>query len=463
MQARADAMPGDPARSILSAPTVAELDLLLTAQLAVAWAGEGHVGEEPRLGWWRSDLTSEFGGRDLFQRLLPRTAPLGHAAGRPRGRPPHRRRAARAGQQPRRRHLPVPPRLRPRRAGRGAPPASSSAESSPPRTRSPACVPCSPPPGTPPPSPPGCRPTARPSSRWSRSAAASSASSPEPLDELVPAWSPASPAAPRSTRSPTTGGRSEPGRGHPGAHAPAQVLARGRGRPAPTGSARPPPDPSRAERAFDEYWFGARSLPRVKVLLANFRARFDAFPAALARAAALAHMDPQTRRVVCHWHLQLSDPLYRAFTGTYLVERHASRPGQVRRDAVIAWVGRAGPGRWTMTTTRIQFASKLLSAAYVAGLVPATATRAARPSPGPRRRPDLPAVPPARGQFAGTCSTTPTSPRSASPAPSSTPASATSAASLRRQGDLVEFAGATPTSPPGPRATFGRVGREPSA
>jgi hypothetical protein len=54
-------------------PTVAALDCVLTAQLAVAWAGEGHVGEESRLGWWRSDLTSEFGGRDLFERLAPQT------------------------------------------------------------------------------------------------------------------------------------------------------------------------------------------------------------------------------------------------------------------------------------------------------------------------------------------------------------------------------------------------------
>jgi hypothetical protein len=63
----------DAARSTTPAPSTAALDLLLTAQIAVAWAGEGHVGEEPRLGWWRSDLTSEFGGRDLFERLLPRT------------------------------------------------------------------------------------------------------------------------------------------------------------------------------------------------------------------------------------------------------------------------------------------------------------------------------------------------------------------------------------------------------
>ena len=47
------------------------LDALLTVQLAVAWAGEG--GEEPRLGWWRSDLASEYGGEDLFQQLLPST------------------------------------------------------------------------------------------------------------------------------------------------------------------------------------------------------------------------------------------------------------------------------------------------------------------------------------------------------------------------------------------------------
>ena len=48
-----------------------DVDALLAAQLVVAWAGEG--GEEPRLGWWRCDLTSEFGGHDLFRRLLPET------------------------------------------------------------------------------------------------------------------------------------------------------------------------------------------------------------------------------------------------------------------------------------------------------------------------------------------------------------------------------------------------------
>lgn len=48
-----------------------DLDRLLTAQIIVAWAGER--GEESRLGWWHTDLTSEFGGRAFFTDLLPRS------------------------------------------------------------------------------------------------------------------------------------------------------------------------------------------------------------------------------------------------------------------------------------------------------------------------------------------------------------------------------------------------------
>lgn len=48
---------------------LSDIDLALTAQIVVAWAGES--GEERRLGWWRSDMVSEFGGEDLFRRLLP--------------------------------------------------------------------------------------------------------------------------------------------------------------------------------------------------------------------------------------------------------------------------------------------------------------------------------------------------------------------------------------------------------
>lgn len=48
------------------------LDRILTLQLVVGWAGEGKT-DPPRLGWWRTALNDEFGGEDLFKRLMPRT------------------------------------------------------------------------------------------------------------------------------------------------------------------------------------------------------------------------------------------------------------------------------------------------------------------------------------------------------------------------------------------------------
>ncbi|MEE9386887.1 MAG: BREX-6 system BrxE protein [Nannocystaceae bacterium] len=49
-----------------------QLDQILTVQLAVAWAGESGE-DQPRLRWWSTDMVSEFGGQDLFERLLPNT------------------------------------------------------------------------------------------------------------------------------------------------------------------------------------------------------------------------------------------------------------------------------------------------------------------------------------------------------------------------------------------------------
>jgi hypothetical protein len=139
-----------------------------------------------------------------------------------------------------------------------------------------------------------------------------------------------------------------------------------------------PPDP---KAAFEGYWFGAKSLDRVKVLLANFRHRFDAYPEALQVLHGWRHVDPATRTLVCHWHLQLSDPMYRAFTGEYLVDRRDQRP-EITHDLVLAWVtAQDRADRWT-TGTRVQFASKLLSASHRAGLV--TSTRDPRPLAFPR-------------------------------------------------------------------------------
>ena len=134
------------------------------------------------------------------------------------------------------------------------------------------------------------------------------------------------------------------------------------------------------QKAFNEYWFGARSLDRVKTLLANFRYRFNTYPQSL---HILHHwpMTPDIRRIICHWHLQLADPLYRAFTGNFLAERREGSRKEVTRDVVVTWVSSPETAHWQMST-RIRFASALLSCAFSAGLV--GATRGSRPLLLPR-------------------------------------------------------------------------------
>lgn len=127
-------------------------------------------------------------------------------------------------------------------------------------------------------------------------------------------------------------------------------------------------EPPSSEDAFTHAWFGARSQPWVDVILANMRARFDAFPAALFVLSRWRTMSPDTRRLICHFHVQLSDPLYRRFTGEYLPGRHLGLRGQVQRHAVMRWVAEQMPGRWTVAT-QTQFASRLLSSALSAGLI----------------------------------------------------------------------------------------------
>lgn len=128
------------------------------------------------------------------------------------------------------------------------------------------------------------------------------------------------------------------------------------------------PPAQRALIAFEQRWFGAKSLERVRYLLANFADRYDAFPDALAVLQRWHSMDAATRQVVCHWHLQLSDPLYRGFTGSFLVERRSQRDARVDRDITLRWVKSEFPKRWSQATC-VQFASKLLSAASEAGVV----------------------------------------------------------------------------------------------
>lgn len=124
-----------------------------------------------------------------------------------------------------------------------------------------------------------------------------------------------------------------------------------------------------AAHAFGEYWFGVKSMPRVRNLLGAFRTRYAAYPDALAALRAWSDVEADSRDVVCHWHLQLTDPLYRRFTGEFLPERRHRGRGDVSRDAVLTWITSVDrEGRWS-AATRVGFASKLMSAAHAAGII----------------------------------------------------------------------------------------------
>ncbi len=98
------------------------------------------------------------------------------------------------------------------------------------------------------------------------------------------------------------------------------------------------------------------------------RVRFDAFPAGLHVLASWRAMPPEARRAICHFHVQLTDPLYRAFTGAFLPARREALRPELHRQTVIQWTAEHGPERWA-TKTQLQFASRLLSCAGAAGLL----------------------------------------------------------------------------------------------
>jgi Putative inner membrane protein (DUF1819) len=136
-----------------------------------------------------------------------------------------------------------------------------------------------------------------------------------------------------------------------------------------------------AQQAFNDYWFGARSLSRTKVLLAEMKLRYSAFPMALEALKRLQDVSSDMRLLICHWHLQLTDPLYRSFTGEKLPERRVSFRAEITREVAEEWVRERVGSRWSSATLTL-YASKLLSSAHRAGLI--SSRRDPRPLTIPR-------------------------------------------------------------------------------
>ncbi len=126
------------------------------------------------------------------------------------------------------------------------------------------------------------------------------------------------------------------------------------------------PNAQRAPDAFEGRWFGNKSLRRVKVLLATFAERFDAFPDALDVLRRWRPADLATRRNLCHWHAQLTDPLYRAFTSELLAQRRIHPEPSIDRDVTVRWLEHRNQGKWSPAST-VRMANGLLTAAAEAG------------------------------------------------------------------------------------------------
>jgi hypothetical protein len=128
------------------------------------------------------------------------------------------------------------------------------------------------------------------------------------------------------------------------------------------------PVEKRAALAFQARWFGVKSEARVRTLLVNMVERFDAFPEALSLLRSLGFIPAMLRPWICHLHLQLSDPIYRRFSGEFLPSRRSEGYSSVDRGIAARWVESVAPDRWS-TTTSIKFAANMLSTAAEAGLV----------------------------------------------------------------------------------------------
>ena len=119
--------------------------------------------------------------------------------------------------------------------------------------------------------------------------------------------------------------------------------------------------------AFEERWFGNKSLSRVRQLVSEFGHRYDAYPVAFSLLLWWQPKDPVTRQNICHWHLQLTDPLYRAFTADFLEQRRTQGNLTVDRDVTVRWLNQHLKREWA-SATAFRMATGLVGASSAAGL-----------------------------------------------------------------------------------------------
>jgi hypothetical protein len=127
------------------------------------------------------------------------------------------------------------------------------------------------------------------------------------------------------------------------------------------------PATERRRRAREEGWYPRLSEARLRYLMGELEKRF---PSALLEPLRSWGPEPERQApLVCHWHLQWSDPLYLDFTSGYLVESWARSDRSVSVNDVDGWLQRRGSHSSWSESTRRRLASGLLAAARDAGFL----------------------------------------------------------------------------------------------
>ena len=120
------------------------------------------------------------------------------------------------------------------------------------------------------------------------------------------------------------------------------------------------------DQAVAQQWFDGLSDTRTRYIIGQLSKRF---PFEARRALAFGEgLEPHQAQLRCHWHLQLTDPIYRRFTSEYLFNCWTSPHASVELEGVITWVSGLPLAKdWKKVTVR-RMGSGLLSAATEAGL-----------------------------------------------------------------------------------------------
>lgn len=120
--------------------------------------------------------------------------------------------------------------------------------------------------------------------------------------------------------------------------------------------------------AYDNYWFGSANKATIKRTLTNLHARYINFPNCLEVLNLWKNMTVKERAIICHWHVQLSDVLYRRFTSEFIPSRFIYTPPTFHKDQAQQWVYSYMGAKWA-GSTQAQLASKMMSCIRSTGLV----------------------------------------------------------------------------------------------